>query len=173
VLVQPYPPHAPGTKARVPPALTHPVAVRCLLPLALTPLGEPYLLTGAGDVIRAYDLTTVEEPEALGATDAHWHDVTALRLWLRRVVPPSSATSGQDGGNTEKQGEDKTATSTTATATAQVRVEPWVVSASLDGTLRKWKLLGESHPRLPAHPRRPRISHCPTPTYGVRAAPRR
>jgi hypothetical protein len=46
--------------------------------------------------------------------DAHWHEVTALRLWLRKW-------KGKDG---------------------LIRVEPWVVSASLDGTIRKWKLSG-------------------------------
>jgi hypothetical protein len=101
--------------------------VRCFLPLACTPLGEPYLLTGAGDVIRAYDLSDAlaslpssapgissGEAELLGEVDAHWHDVTALRFWARR----------------------------TATDAGGVAVEPWVVSASLDGTLRKWRLSG-------------------------------
>jgi hypothetical protein len=120
VFVQPFPPARAGTRA--PPPLAHPVAVRCLLPLAITDLGEPYVLTGAGDIIRAFDLSTPDEPEALGMLDAHWHDVTALRLWLRKVP-------GSDDNVT--------------------RAEPWIVSASLDGTLRKWKLLGEcAWPRL-------------------------
>lgn len=96
--------------------IIHPLPVRCLLPLSLTPLGEPYLLTGAGDVIRIYDVTSLDEPELLGEVDAHWHDVTDLRLWVRKW-------DGEDG---------------------KVRVEPWIVSGSLDGTIRKWRLSGKS-----------------------------
>lgn len=91
--------------------------MKALLPLQLTPLAEPYLLTGAGDVIRAYDVSAPDEPELLAETDGHWHDVTALRLWMRR-----SKVEGEPG---------------------KVRVEPWVVSASLDGTIRRWRLNGE------------------------------
>ena len=98
-----------------PPPIVHPTAVRALLPLSLTPLQEPYLLTGAGDTIRAFDVSSLAEPDEIGVTDAHWHDVVALRLWERR-------TATEDRGT--------------------VRVEPWVVSASLDGTIRRWRLSG-------------------------------
>ncbi|KIY43660.1 WD40 repeat-like protein [Fistulina hepatica ATCC 64428] len=94
--------------------IKHPTAVRALLPLSLSPLAEPYVLTAAGDVIRAYDVSTPTEPELLGEVDAHWHDVLALRFWPRKYV-------GDDG---------------------ITRLEPWIVSTSLDGTLRKWKLAG-------------------------------
>ncbi|KAI0664951.1 WD40 repeat-like protein [Cubamyces menziesii] len=100
--------------SKPPPPIQHPAAVRALLPLGLTPLAEPYLLTGAGDVIRVYDVSSPEEPELLAEVDAHWHDVTALRLWMRR-----SAVEGPPGA---------------------VKVEPWIVSASLDGTIRRWRL---------------------------------
>jgi WD40 repeat protein len=92
------------------------VAIRSVLPLSLTDLAEPYIITGAGDIIRIYDVSTLEEPDLIGQVDAHWHDVTALRLWVRKTV-------GDD---------DKT------------RVEPWIISTSLDGTIRKWKLQGMS-----------------------------
>lgn len=104
-----YPPRA-GHK---PASIAHPHAVRAMLPLLLTALGEPYLLTGAGDVVRAFDASELVDGraggrvEALGSVDGHWHDVTALQLWVRAG-------------------------------------EPWVVSASLDGTIRKWRLAGES-----------------------------
>ncbi|KAI8998774.1 WD40 repeat-like protein [Trametes punicea] len=117
VQVVPHPAPAPtsgATATKPPPPIQHPAAVRALLPLALTPLGEPYLLTGAGDVIRAFDVSSLEEPELLSEMDAHWHDVTALRLWMRR-----SAVEGTPGA---------------------VKVEPWIVSASLDGTIRRWRL---------------------------------
>lgn len=96
------------------PPITHPVAVRTILPLSLTDLAEPYIITGAGDVIRVYDVSSPEEPELIAEVDAHWHDVTALRLWARK-------TTGADG---------------------KARVEPWIISASLDGTIRKWRLNG-------------------------------
>lgn len=97
-----------------PPPIAHPAAVRAILPLSLTDLAEPYLITGAGDIIRVYDISSLDEPEFLGAIDAHWHDVTAIRLWIRKYV-------GDDG---------------------KTRIEPWIISASLDGTIRKWRLSG-------------------------------
>ena len=102
------------SKKHLPP-ITHPVAVRSLLPLSLTELAEPVVITGAGDLIRVYDLSTPEEPELVNEIDAHWHDVTSIRLWVRKTIG--------EGGKT--------------------RVEPWVVSASLDGTIRKWRLHGK------------------------------
>ena len=109
----------PGEKSM--PPLAHPTSVRAILPLALSSLAEPYVLTGAGDFIRAFDVSSPDEPELLGEMDAHWHDIVALRLWMRRT--------SVDGKNT---------------------VEPWVVSASLDGTLRKWRLEGTSRQRTDA-----------------------
>jgi hypothetical protein len=107
VFVTPFPAPPPGT--RVPPALVHAKAVRCVLPLGPSAFGEPYVLTGAGDAIRAYDVADADAPVLLADTDAHAHDVTALRLWARDV---------------------------------RGAPEAWVVSASLDGTLRRWKLAG-------------------------------
>ncbi|KAJ8517326.1 hypothetical protein ONZ45_g5496 [Pleurotus djamor] len=99
-------------KPPLPHLIEHPMAVRCMLPLSITDLGEPYILTGSGDVIRVYDISSPEEPELINEMDAHWHDVTALRLWMRRFT-----------GDDQKE-----------------RIEPWVISASLDGTIRKWQL---------------------------------
>lgn len=106
------------SKTKPPPAITHPTGVRAILPLALTDIAEPYLFTAAGDVIRTYDVSSPNEPELVGQVDAHWHNVTLLRLWIRRTV-------GKDG---------------------KTRVEPWIVSASLDNTLRKWRLSELLHP---------------------------
>ena len=94
--------------------LTHPVAVRAILPLNLTNLSEPYLLTAAGDVLRVYDVSTLDEPEYISEVDAHWHDITAVRLWMRKFA--------RDDGKT--------------------LVEPWIITTSLDRTIRKWKLTG-------------------------------
>ncbi|KAF9001932.1 WD40 repeat-like protein [Cyathus striatus] len=92
-------------------SVLHPVGVRAILPLILADPDEPYLITGAGDVIRVYDVSSLSEPSLINEIDAHWHDVTAIRLWARNI-------SGDDG----------------------TRIEPWVISTSLDGTIRKWKL---------------------------------
>ncbi|KAJ7273244.1 WD40-repeat-containing domain protein [Mycena rebaudengoi] len=102
----------PEPTSKPPVAITHPAAVRCILPLSVTDLAEPYFITGAGDVIRVYDVSSLQEPELINEVDAHWHDVTALRLWIRKTV-------GTDN---------------------KARVEPWVLSTSLDGTIRKWRL---------------------------------
>ncbi|KAF8558477.1 WD40 repeat-like protein [Imleria badia] len=109
VRITAYPPD-PALTRSIPP-LNHPLPVRAVLPLSLTPLAEPYVVTTYGDVIRLYDLSTISEPEILGEIDAHWHDVTAVRLWMR--------TSKNEAG--------------------QTRIEPWIVSTSLDGTIRKWR----------------------------------
>jgi len=93
-------------------SITHPAAVRCILPLSMTDLAEPYLITGSGDAIRVYDVSSLQEPDLIKEVDAHWHDVTGLYLWVRKTVGADSKT----------------------------RVEPWVVSSSLDGTIRKWRL---------------------------------
>jgi len=103
-------PQDPSSKPA--PPITHPVAVRAILPLPLTDLAEPYIITGAGDIIRIYNVSNPDEPELIGEIDAHWHDVTALRIWVRK-------TTGDDG---------------------KTRVEPWIISASLDATIRKWRL---------------------------------
>lgn len=124
VQITTYPPNTSASKS-VPP-LIHPLPVRALLPLSLTPLAEPYVVTAYGDVIRLYDVSTVFEAEVAGEIDAHWHDVTAVRLWLR----------------------------TSHNATGRTTIEPFIVSASLDGTVRKWKLseLLTSTPNNPAEP---------------------
>jgi hypothetical protein len=67
-------------------------SVRFFLPLACTLLREPYLLTGVGDVIKAFDFSDAlaslpsslarilsGEAKLLDKLDAHQHDVTALR----------------------------------------------------------------------------------------------
>ncbi|RDB20998.1 hypothetical protein Hypma_011422 [Hypsizygus marmoreus] len=97
---------------KTPPPISHPVAVRSILPLALTEYAEPYLITGAGDMLRVYDVTSPEEPEFVRDVDAHWHDVTAIRLWKRVTLDSEGRT----------------------------RIEPWIISTSLDSTIRKWPL---------------------------------
>jgi len=104
-------PDTPVT-SRPPPAINHPEYVKSVLPLLLTDLTEPYLLTGAADTIRVYDVSSLEEPEFIRKIEGHWREVTAIRLWFRSRV-------GDNG---------------------KPYIEPWIVSASLDTTIRRWKL---------------------------------
>ena len=106
---------SPNLNEKHPKPITHPVPVRAILPLPFTDLGEPYLLTAAGDILRLYDISELDEPELLAQVDAHSHDITAIRLWKRKTL-------GEDG---------------------RTRIEPWIVTTSLDKTIRKWKLTGQ------------------------------
>jgi len=110
--------------SKAPRPIAHPVTVRAILPLPLTDLGEPYLLTAAGDVLRTYDISELDEPELLSQVDGHWHDITAIRLWKRKA-------SGEDG---------------------RTRIEPWIVTTGLDKTIRKWKLAELLNPSKPVEP---------------------
>jgi hypothetical protein len=109
-----YPPPT-DPKPKPAPPITHTTAFRAVLPLYLHPKLDsdafPYLLSGAGDCIRVYDVSSVDEAEFIREVEGHWRDVTLLRMWIRESV---------DG----------------------TKRDVWVVSGSLDGTLRKWKLSG-------------------------------
>lgn len=72
------------------PVLEHSRPVRCVLPFPATQHAGPYVLTGAGDSIRAYDFSSLGEPEQLAEIDAHSNDVTALAYWYR-VAPGRTA----------------------------------------------------------------------------------
>jgi len=118
VLLQTYPPSPQFTPA---PCIPHPFQCRTMLALHLPPhsLPKPILLTGCADTIKLWDVTSFGEPDGeygLLATidDGHWHDVTVLDVWLRdKKDQEGKATKGK---------------------------EIWIVSASLDGTVRRWKL---------------------------------
>ena len=75
--------------------------------------------------MRVYDVSEPANPVLLSTTDAHWHNVIALGLWYRRVpvTGPGSA-------------------SVASVSSGSVHLEPWILSASLDGTVRRWKLEG-------------------------------
>lgn len=104
----------PGAIQKLPKPLEHPaLAVKALLALPLTDLGDSYLLTAAGDYLRVYDISTLAEPELVSNTDVHWHDITAIRLWYRA-----------------KKTDEVT------------HVEPYIVTTSLDQSIRKWRLAG-------------------------------
>lgn len=127
--LQYHPPPPDAASAKAPPPLEHPAAAKALLPLSLPALSLPedladaidaYLITAYSDTLRIYDVSAPHEPELLREeTEGHWHDVVALALWLRGVDVELS-----NGG-------------------PKTRVEPWIVSASLDGTIQRWRLAGE------------------------------
>lgn len=102
-------------KIKLPRPIIHPKQVRCILPIGLTEVSEPYLITGSDGTIRVYDLSTFDQPEMIREVEAHWHDILKLRFWIRKSTSSDGLT----------------------------RVEPWVVSTSLDGTIRKWRLSGK------------------------------
>jgi WD40 repeat protein len=83
--------------------------------LLLPHLQPPLLLTGSADEhIRVYDLSLGEGPQQarlLREVEGHCAEVVALRRWVRRDV------EGREG-----------------------RGEEWVVSAGLDGTVRRWRV---------------------------------
>jgi WD40 repeat protein len=97
--------------------IIHTSAVRSILPLPLSHLDVSYLITGAGEVLSTYDISTIDErggvSELLSINDVHSHDITALGLWIKDVE-----------------------------VSKVIRQEPWIVSGSLDGTLRRWRLAG-------------------------------
>lgn len=95
--------------------ITHPTAVEAILPISLTSVSLPYLITASGDALRiyAFDPVNPDSPELVQEIDGHWDDITAIDLWFKVVK------------------KDK----------LQLR-EAWILSASLDSTLRRWRLSG-------------------------------
>ncbi|KZS99178.1 WD40 repeat-like protein [Sistotremastrum niveocremeum HHB9708] len=91
-------------------AITLPHTVKSILPLSLTPLNEPLVVVGSADTIVSFDISSPEDPEQLRELDVHAHDVVGLGFWVKKVESKTGA----------------------------VALEPWIISASLDGTVRRW-----------------------------------
>ncbi|GAA5967469.1 hypothetical protein JCM11641_000556 [Rhodosporidiobolus odoratus] len=137
---------APKPVLRIP----HPAQVRSFLPLPLSPAllslpSQPplYLLTGASDeVLRILDLSDVAlDPDAARE---------AKRNWLGLPLPDGSL---PDGCVKEVEAHTHEVVQLRAYTTAgeNGRRDIWVLSASLDGTLRRWKwpdLLQETHEKV-------------------------
>lgn len=58
--------------------------VKAILPLALTLVDMPLLVVGSGEDIVSYDVSDLERPERKGVVEGHWHDITALRFWVKK-----------------------------------------------------------------------------------------
>ncbi|KDQ16241.1 hypothetical protein BOTBODRAFT_157068 [Botryobasidium botryosum FD-172 SS1] len=121
VILQTFPPSIQYTP---PPRIHHKYQCRAMLVLHLPPhsLSRPILLTGSADTIKIWDVSAFGEPggevEFLSAVDdGHWHDITTMCVWLR-----------------DKKDEEG------CVATKGKGKEVWIVSAGLDGTIRRWKL---------------------------------
>lgn len=127
-------------KGAVSPCLGHPTHVRSLLPLHLTPTGLPVVIAGSSSGgIHMWDLEwngDSDDPSVIdgsgaresGLVDVHSHDVSALALWIRHpTIEASIYTSGK--------GQELPLVKS---------VEAWIVSGSLDGTLRRWRVTGQS-----------------------------
>ncbi|KAF8754366.1 WD domain, G-beta repeat [Rhizoctonia solani] len=77
--------------------------------------------TGDGDDPAVIDGSGAHES---GMVDVHSHDVSALALWVRQPVTESAIETANEGKELPRV----------------KSVEAWVVSGSLDGTLRRWRL---------------------------------
>ncbi|CAE7133482.1 unnamed protein product [Rhizoctonia solani] len=120
----------------VSPSLGHATHVRSLIPLHLTPAALPVLVTGsATGSLHIWDLEWVgdgDDPAVIdgsgaresGTVDVHSHEVTALALWVRQPAAEATTETADEGKELPRV----------------KSVEPWVVSGSLDGTLRRWRL---------------------------------
>ncbi|KAF8688860.1 WD domain, G-beta repeat, partial [Rhizoctonia solani] len=116
--------------------LDHATHVRSLIPLHLTSAGLPVLITGsAAGSLHIWDLEWTgdgDDPAVIdgsgahesGMVDVHSHDVSALALWVRQPATESAIETANEGKELPRV----------------KSVEAWVVSGSLDGTLRRWRL---------------------------------
>ncbi|CAE6479167.1 unnamed protein product [Rhizoctonia solani] len=117
-------------------SLDHATHVRSLIPLHITPAGLPVLITGtAMGALHIWDLEWQgdgDDPAIIdgngaresGMIDVHSHDVTALALWVRQPMAEAATEIMNEGKELPRV----------------QSAEPWVVSGSLDGTLRRWRL---------------------------------
>ncbi|KAJ1027445.1 hypothetical protein NDA18_003451 [Ustilago nuda] len=114
--------------------LLHKDFVRSILPIPFylptnpsLPQFEPFeeaLITGGSDEhVRLYPSANSEEEEVY-QVEGHWHEITSLACWIRHPNPsfPTVPTSE-------------------ALLPPAKEVQVWILSASLDGTIRRWNLL--------------------------------
>ncbi|KAG8908183.1 hypothetical protein FRB99_008726 [Tulasnella sp. 403] len=104
-------------------SLEHQHPVKCLLDLSHSPIRQSYLLTGSGDVIRVYDISELVDDNT---EDGHPRVTQGTAHLLHEIDVHSQPV--------------------TSLALWIRRTDensppvPWIVSSSLDGTLRRWNL---------------------------------
>ncbi|KAG8952623.1 hypothetical protein FRC04_003985 [Tulasnella sp. 424] len=129
VTIRRYTPNAQPSISPSVVTLEHSKPVRSLLLLSNSSIAQPYLLTGNGDVIRVYDISElVDEDEDSGASGDRkpLTEVSGVARLLNEVdVHSHSVTSLQLWLKTSSDTPNG---------------EPWIVSGSLDGTVRRWRL---------------------------------
>lgn len=99
----------------------------------------------AGDLTRASKNKKEQGPRLIGELEGHWHEVGALAAWRRTRNGPLPEGEG-DGGDEKgewKVGEAADAAPGKSQMAEEGRGEWWIVSASLDGSIRRWKLAGK------------------------------
>ena len=89
-------------------------AVKAILPLELTPIGENVLIAGSRDVLLSFEISHDGKVDRMGEVVAHWHDLTGIQPWIKKLKD----------------------------AKGRLVLTPMIVSASLDGTVRRWDLHG-------------------------------
>ncbi|GAA5904437.1 hypothetical protein JCM6882_008909 [Rhodosporidiobolus microsporus] len=120
--------------------IPHPSGVRSLLPLPLSPSllslptpPPPYLLTGASDeLLRVFDLSAAElDPDAARESK---------REWCGLPLEPAKGEKVEGCVNEVEAHTHEVVQLRAYTAAGEAgRREVWVLSASLDGTLRRWR----------------------------------
>lgn len=123
-MIQSPPPTTSTTKTRKdPPPITHSGPIRSLLPLALTSLASQtnfsnYLISGSGDLISVYDVTAFADYDSSSPGEAEL--VATVDAHSHDVTALEVWIKDGEAGK-----------------------EAWIVSGSLDGTVRRWKFAGK------------------------------
>lgn len=112
----------------IPARIEHKGPVKSMLQILVPSTETLYLITSSEDIIHIFDVGSFAagegEAELLGTIDAHSDIVTGLRLWMRQPMLEKRDPDDYDR----------------IIRTPSGLLEPWIVSSSLDGTVRKWRL---------------------------------
>lgn len=112
--------------------LAHDDFVKTVLPLSFYLASADAVVTGGSDEhLRLFPSPPSDEVHTV---EAHWHEVSALSLYIRSPTAHTAASTLPPPS--------------TAPADQAAPAEAWIVSASLDGSIRRFRLT--SIPRLPA-----------------------
>lgn len=130
--------------------LVHKDYVKSVLPLALSlptswagyeEFKEAVVTAGSDEHLHLHRGEGEEKEKEI---EGHWHEVTSLACWVREPTPGPSiqAANGEIGEGVSEVGAAEGALPPARQS------EVWIVSAGLDGSIRRWDLA--SMPNLPA-----------------------